>query len=298
MDLLQRAISSDRRFRVVAAVTTDLVREACRRHEIGGAEAIVLGRALTAGCLLSTLTKTDKERARLELRGSGPLGRVLIDSRSDGSVRGFIQRPEEASASPLPGSIGGRIRVGDLVGSGLLVVTRDIGLENPYQGVVELSTGEIDEDIELYLGRSEQLPSALGCDVVLDAHGGVLRAAGVLCQTFPGGTPEEIGELRGSLFGGSLGDLLRQERTPSELIGFALGGEASELSTTIPLVFRCHCDPARARAILASLGADDLDDLAGEPGPTEVRCSYCGARYSMTPSELHALADELRSHRS
>ncbi|MCA9637848.1 MAG: Hsp33 family molecular chaperone HslO, partial [Myxococcales bacterium] len=181
MDLLQRAISSDRRFRVVAAVTTDLVREACRRHEIGGAEAIVLGRALTAGCLLSTLTKTDKERARLELRGSGPLGRVLIDSRSDGSVRGFIQRPEEASASPLPGSIGGRIRVGDLVGSGLLVVTRDIGLENPYQGVVELSTGEIDEDIELYLGRSEQLPSALGCDVVLDAHGGVLRAAGVPC---------------------------------------------------------------------------------------------------------------------
>ncbi|MEZ4384294.1 MAG: Hsp33 family molecular chaperone HslO [Nannocystaceae bacterium] len=298
MDLLQRAISSDHRLRALAAVTTDLVREACRRHEVTGAEAVVLGRALTVGCLLCTLTKSDKERVRLEFRGDGPLGKVMVDCRSGGQVRGFIQLPEEFEAQPLPDVIGGRRRVGALVGDGTLMITRDLGLERAYQGIVALTTGEIDEDIEHYLDSSEQMPSALGAEVVLDAQGGVLRSAGVLLQTFPGGTPAEVGGLRTSLFGGNLADLLRQERTPAELVGFALSGRDHDPLEPSPLVFRCHCDPARARAILSTLGADDLDDLADEPGATEVRCSYCGARYSLTPAELHALAAELRADRS
>ena len=50
----------------------------------------------------------------------------------------------------------------------------------------------IDIDLERYLGTSEQLPSALACEVVLEAHDGVLRSAGVLCQTFPEADPEVV----------------------------------------------------------------------------------------------------------
>lgn len=295
MDTILRAISRDDRFRVVAAVTTDLVREACRRHELAGVEAIVLGRALTAGCLLSTLTKSDEERARIEIRGDGPLGRIFIDSWSSGVVRGYIQRAEGAAAEALPEALAGRIRVGGAVGEGLVSVTRDVGLKSPYQGVVALTTGEIDDDIEVYLGQSEQLPSGLGCEVVLDARGGVLRAAGVLCQTFPGGTPAEIAELRQRLFGGALADLLRQGRRPEELVGFALGGEAHEILAETSLTFHCGCDPTRA---LAVLGPAELEELAGDPEPTEVRCSYCGDARIFSESELRAYAEALRAGRS
>lgn len=298
VDQLLRAISRDHRLRVLAAVTTDLVREACARHEIGGAEALVLGRALTAGCLLSTLTKDEEERVRVEFRGEGPLGRVHVDSRSTGHVRGFIGRAENSLPQRHPPFERGRHRLAGLVGDGVVVITRDIGLENPYQGIVPITSGEIDEDLEHYLGHSEQMPSALGCEVILDAHGGVLRAAGVLTQTFPGVTPHEIGELRRSLFTGSLADLLRSPRTAEELIGFALGGAEYDALAASPLAFRCSCDPSRARAILSTLGADDLDALAEEPGDAEVRCAHCGARYGLSGPEIHALADEIRRERS
>ena len=156
----------------------------------------------------------------------------------------------------------------------------------------------VDEDLEHYLGHSEQMPSALGCEVLLDAHGGVLRAGGVLAQTFPGATPHEIGALRRSLFTGSLADLLRAPRTPAELIGFALAGAEFDAVGATPLCFRCNCDASRARAILSTLGADDLDALADEPGDAEVRCAHCGARYALDGAEIHALADELRRERS
>lgn len=298
MAVLQRAISTDQSFRALAAITTDVVREACKRHELVGAEAIILGRALTAGCLLSTLTKNDDERVRIAFRGDGPLGKIVVDSRSNGKVRGYIQLAEDATPEPIPEVIHGRLRIGALVGAGSLMITRDVGLENPYQGIVELTTGELDDDLEHYLTRSEQMPSALTCEVILDARGGVLRAAGILCQTFPGAPTEAVLGLQKSLFHGSLADLLRQERSPDELISFALAGEPHETLAATPLSFSCHCDMNRARSIISTLGAEDIDALADEPGPTEVRCSYCGTRYTLSPTELHALADELRRDRS
>ena len=106
MDLLLRAITADASLRVVAAVTTDLGVEACRRHELRGVEAVVLGRALTAGCLLTTLTKSSGERLRVDLRTDGLLGGLLLDARGDGTVRGCLRRT--LGSHPLRTLIEGR----------------------------------------------------------------------------------------------------------------------------------------------------------------------------------------------
>ena len=298
VDGLERGMNRGKTIRVVAAVTTDLVREACLRHELTGLQAVALGRALTGGCLLSTLTKRGDERVRIQLHGGGPLGRILIDSRSDGSVRGCLQhRLDEGAVTAAKPH--GRARVRELVGrSGNVVVTRDVGLDQQYQGTVEVTSGEIDVDLESYLNRSEQLPSVLACEVVLDARDEVLRAAGILCQTFPDAGVENLEEVHARVHGDGLADLLRVERTTAELMGFALGGEAVDKTVTTQLSFRCGCSPARALQVLTTLGAEDLDSLADEPGETEVRCSFCGARYSLAAPALHALAERLRLERS
>ncbi len=297
MDLLARGINVQQDIRVVAATTTELTREACGRHELRGAEAVVLGRALTAGCLLATLTKSSEERVRIQITSEGLLGRILVDARGDGSVRGCLERRLEAVAEPREG--GWRPSVGHLVGrTGNLVVTRDLGLENTYQGVVALRSGEIDLDVERYLSDSEQLPSAMVCEVLLDANGDVLRAAGILCQTFPGADPVRLDEVRATLHSSALRDLLLQERQPRELMGFALLGEPFDSKAEETLAFRCNCGRERAIAVVSTLGADDIEALANEPGPTEVRCSYCGASYELSADELLDLASRLRQQRS
>ncbi len=289
-DARLRGIDGAKAIRVVTAVTTETVREGCRRHELRGVEAVALGRGLTAGCLLATLTKREDERLRLAVQGSAAIRSMLVDARGDGTVRGCLTSRLRAHVLP------DNDQIGSFVGEGQLVVTRDLGLPNPYQGVVPLSSGEIDEDIERYLSGSEQLPSVLRCRVVLSSSGEVVAAAGVLCQTFPDADPEVLEPIRGVLLG--LTDLLRQPRTPRDLMGFALLGGDFEAMVSSPLNYHCPCGRERARSVVSTLGAEDLDQLATEQESTAVRCSYCGDVYTLTADDLRQLAEELRETRS
>lgn len=301
MDRLLRGLDADKAIRVVAAVTTGLVSEAARRHRLRGAAAVLLGRALTAGCLLATLTKREGERVRIAMRGDGPLGRVLVDAHGDGRVRGCFLA-ERASQIHVPVAPG-RAVLGPLVGSGHITLTRDFdgtgsGASSTYQGVVALRSGELDEDLERYLTDSEQLPSVLRCHVVLGPDGEVVRAAGVLSQTFPGAELERLDRLRAALAGDRLPDVLRHERSVEALMGLALGGEEFHANEPTALRFACGCGAERARSVVSTLGADDVDALAEERGGTEVRCNYCGDEYALTKADLHELAQALREQRS
>src|SRR4029079_9069470 len=101
--------------------------------------------------------------------------------------RACVARPEVALPAP-----GGRPRLGDAVGkNGILTVVRDLGLRELYQGQVSLLSGEVDEDVERYLRESEQVPSALSCEVLLDGAE-VVRAAGILVQALPGGQSDVV----------------------------------------------------------------------------------------------------------
>lgn len=297
MDLLQRGINVDLDIRVVTAITTEVVREACRRHQLQGAESIVLGRALTAAALLATLTKNDDERVLLQFRGDGPLGRILADAHGDGSIRGYLG--ERTAPLDEPRFMGGRCYVGHLVGSsGSLSITRDLGLEQQYQGVVELRTGEVDTDLERYLHESEQLPSILACEIVLDAHGQVYRAAGILCQTFPEADVEALERLRGPIHSEAFTQFLTLERNPEELMQFALQGADFAASSGLHLRFHCSCGPQRARSVVSTLGADDIEELAHEQERTEVKCAFCGENYVLSKDDLLELAAQLRRQRS
>lgn len=300
MDRLLRGLDADKAIRVVSAVTTGLVREAARRHGLRGAAAVLLGRGLTAGCLLATLTKRDDERVRIAMHGDGPLGRLLVDARGDGRVRGCFLSERASRVHVRVGP--GRAAVGSWVGDGRIMVTRDMGLPNPYQGVVQLRSGELDEDLERYLAESEQLPSVLRCHVALGPDGEVERAAGVLAQTFPGSEPERIDRVRARVVGtdaeDGLVDVLRHERSAEALMGFALGGEDLHALEPTALRFACECGRQRALAVVSTLGADDVDALADERGGTDVRCNYCGDSYALSEADLRELAVQLREQRS
>ena len=300
MDAVLRAINEAETIRVVAAITTQATREACRRQHARGLAAVAIARGLTSGVLLATLAKQTKERLRIQFAGDGAAGNLLVDAHGDGKVRACL---EHALASDHPAlrldADGARPRTAGLLGSrGELIVTRDLGLGQGYQGMVELVSGEIDEDLEDYLDRSEQLPSALRCEVVLDHQGEVLRAAGVLAQSFPGSPPELIGEVRERLVPGVLGDLLDHERSLAQLVGFALGGEDFRRMLEYPVVFHCPCGPARALSVLSTLGASDLEALASEQETTEVRCNFCGNVTRLSAAEVRELATRLRASQS
>jgi molecular chaperone Hsp33 len=272
-----RAVVGGGAARVVAAVTTRTVAEAARRHGTQAVATIALGRTVTAGLLLATLTKGD-ERVTVQILGDGPLGTLTADATGAGTVRGFLSRP----GAPLPD------RVGTAVGRGIVNVIRDLGLRERYSGSADLTSGEIDEDLESYLNVSEQVASALGCSVAL-AGGAVTGAGGVLVQSLPDGDVARVAAARRRLRDGVLGGALGAG-TPLALVAAALGGlEGVDVVAAGPVAFRCGCSRARVLGALALLGPDELRAMVREDGGAEVTCDFCRERYEIGRAELERI---------
>jgi molecular chaperone Hsp33 len=290
-DVLVRAIAQADDLRIVAAVTTAAVREAVERHALGGPAASVIGRAITSGLLLATMTKGE-ERVTLQLAGDGPLRSVTSDANAAGEVRAYVARPE-AELAPLPP---GRPRVGDAIGkSGVLTVVRDLGMRELYQGRVSLFSGEVDEDVERYLRESEQVPSALSCEVLLDREGRVLRAAGVLVQALPGGQSDVVGRADAAFRQGALWSILeRGEVEARELAELLSPSHPIEfLGEDRPLRFRCTCSQERIYNTLRMLSHQDLDEMIGEGKPATVTCNFCNTTHTVALEELRRIREQL-----
>jgi molecular chaperone Hsp33 len=289
-DHLIRAIARDANVRVCCTITTGVVADGARRHGLSPAATCAVGRALTSGLLLATLTKGG-ERVTVQLVGDGPIGSITVDAR-DGDVRGYAAHPEAG-----PEVVGGaRFSVSQTLGRhGVVNVLRDLGLKELYQGQVALTTGEVDEDVEAYLRSSEQMPSALGCEVLLRDDGQVAAAAGVLVQALPGGDPASVRDVQHALRTGRLHELLQaRDWTAASL--------ASELYLAEPLEvigeqravrFWCRCSSERISEMLGLFNTVDLDEMIAEDKPVEITCNYCGQRYNVQRSELERIRSQV-----
>lgn len=292
-DVLVSAIASAEDLRIAAAVTTDVVRDAARRHRLSPPATTALGRALTSGLLLATMTKGD-ERVTLQLIGDGPIGSLTVDANAAGEVRGYARRPQ--AEAPLALDLAkGRVTLAPALGRhGTVHVTRDIGLRDLYQGQVALHSGEVDEDLEAYLHTSEQVPSALSCEVLLDEQGQVVRAAGILVQTLPGGEPETVREIKSHLHRGALHALVSSGDVSAQaLVERLMPAHTVEFLSDRAVRFKCKCSQQRIRDTLHLLSVTELDEMIAEGKDAEVTCNFCNTLYSIDTAALVQIRAEV-----
>jgi molecular chaperone Hsp33 len=293
--------------RVVLVVATEAVREAAERHHASPAATVALGRGAMAGLLLATLTK-DQERLSLQVLGDGPLGSLTVDADSAGTVRAFVRHPHAGpSAAPLarlPGATVGA-RLSSWVGrTGTISVVRDLGLGEPFTGQTTLASGEIDDDVERYLLDSEQIDSALGCEVSLDASGEVRVAVGILVQALPnseGATLVSIARerLREGALAAALPAVPPTPEQVATLVGAVVGLGPSDTLADLrvlerrPVRFHCPCSRERATSTLSLLGPLELADMIATDGRADVTCDFCRRQYQFTAEDLEALRASL-----
>jgi molecular chaperone Hsp33 len=189
-DYLVRIITKDRNFRALACVTTNLVNEACRKNGTYPTASAALGRALTGVALLGALLKSG-QRVALKLEGNGPLKKIVVEGESNGAVRGYVDVPN-VDLPPKDGKSDVASALGKV---GIFTLTKDLGMMEPYQGIVQLYTSEIAADIAFYLAKSEQIPSAVGLGVFIEPDDRVSAAGGFLIQSLTTTNEEAIDKL-------------------------------------------------------------------------------------------------------
>lgn len=284
-DYLVRGVGEDGQFRVFAAITTDLVEEARRRHDTWPVASAALGRALTAGLLLGANLKGD-DLLTLRIFGDGPAGAIIVTANAAGEVRGYIQEPHV----DLPCTTEGKLPVGAAVGKGLLHITKDLGLKEPFTGSVELVSGEIGEDVAQYLLTSEQTPSAVALGVLVAPDGHVRASGGLIIQLFPDAGEDVLTHLEKNLSQlPPVSSLVDRGMIPEEVVAEAVKGLNVRYLEKTPLRFKCNCSRERVGDILAAMGKEEIEKLLEEQGKAEVRCHFCGDRHTFYAPDLKAI---------
>lgn len=290
-DKIAIALTDNAAMRIYAAVTTDLVAEAQKIHKTLPLATAALGRTLTAGALMGAMQKDENVSLTIQFKGNGPLGTVVVVADSKCKVRGYVQNPH----ADLPLRPDGKIDVGNGIGkNGYLSVIRDLGYDTqPYIGQVEITSGEIAEDLAYYYATSEQTPTAISLGVLVDRDYTPKAAGGYVIQMMPGWSPEDeqiitaiekkLGEIP------PVSALVDKGYTPEEIIKEILGDEIPYhiLKEETP-EYKCNCSRKRVESALISIGKKDLSSLLEDNG-TEVNCNFCNKFYRFTTQDIEEL---------
>ncbi len=288
-DHMIRILTLDGAIRVTVATTTALVEEVRQRQQTDPTATVAVGRVATAAALMGSLLKGD-QRIGLTVEGNGPLQRIQAETDTHGHVRATVKVPL-ANLPPRDG----RFDVAGAVGhAGFLHVVKDLGLKEPYRGMVQLVSSEIAEDLAHYFTTSEQTPSSVALGVELGPQGEVVAAGGFLVQLMPDTDDTLADRLTEALSAlPPTTTLLRQGLSPTAIAERLLHDFPYRTLGTTPLSFSCHCSRQQTLGLLRMLGADELDQLIEATDDTQVTCEYCKETYTVDSATLQEIRAQL-----
>ncbi len=287
MGKLFRTITSDGLVMATAVDTTDIVARAEEIHKTSAVSTAALGRLLTAASMMGNMLKGKDDTITLRIAGDGPIGSIIAVSDSNGDVRGYVTNP----VVELPLNSKGKLDVGGAVGNGNLYVLKDLGMKEPYNGLVPLVSGEIAEDITSYYAISEQIPTVCALGVLVNPDLSVKAAGGFIIQLLPaaGDDTAELVE-KGLAELQSVTTMLSSGKTPLDMIKLALKEFEVETLYEQDIYYKCNCSEERVKSALVSLGEKELDDMSKEMPEIEVKCHFCEKTYKFSPEEIRKMA--------
>ena len=285
-DHIVRATAAQEHIRAFAVDSTELVAEAREIHHTFPVVTAALGRLLSASAMMGSMMKGDDDLITLTIKGDGPIGSLTVTADSHGNVKGFPGNP----SVDIPTRGESKLDVGGAVGQGVRTVSMDLGLKEPYNGQVELQTGEIGDDLAYYFTVSEQTPSAVALGVMVGKDSSVLHSGGFIIQLMPDAPEEVIAALEEKIAGlEPVTTLMERGLRPADILQLVLGDLDLIISEEKPVRFHCNCSRERVFGALATLSTADLESILADDEEIEVKCHFCNSTYKFGVDEIRAI---------
>ena len=290
-DYIVRATGANHQVRAFAATTRDVVETARAAHNTSPVATAALGRLLTAGALMGTMMKNEKDMLTVQIKCDGPIQGLTVTADVNGNVKGYVVNPNVM----LPPSKQGKLDVANALGLGVLSVIKDMGLKEPYVGDTILTTSEIAEDLTYYFATSEQVPSSVGLGVLMEKDNTVKQAGGFIVQVMPFVEDEVLDKLEANIAKlEPVTTMLDKGMTPEEILETVLEGMDVEYTDKLPTKFQCNCSKERVEKALISVGRKDIQEMIDDGKEIEMHCHFCNTSYPFTVEELKEILKKSR----
>ncbi|MCL2753496.1 MAG: Hsp33 family molecular chaperone HslO [Defluviitaleaceae bacterium] len=289
-DYCLRATAANGQIRAFAASSRFLVDEAASIHKTTPVATAALGRLLTAASIMGLMSGNDEDSTTVSIKGDGVLGGVLAVTDGMGRVRGYAHHPQ----ADVPNRADGKLNVGGGIGKGKLTVSKDVGLKEPYNGTIELISGEIAEDIAAYFVLSEQTPSIVSLGVLVDKDHSVKAAGGFFIQLLPGVWGDIIDQLEEHIGNfPPISALLNEGNTPEQILHKLLEPFGYEITQNSPISFYCPCSKERAFGAVVAMGRKEITEILTEDGKADIECHFCLSKYHFEAKELQKILEKM-----
>lgn len=284
MGILKRAISKDASVVSMALDATDIVNEIEKIHKTSAVVTAAVGRLSIAASMMGYGLKSKDDSITVKIDGGGPAGAIIAVADGMGNVKSYVQNP----VVEIPLNSVGKLDVAGAVGTdGTLMVSKDLGLKEPYCGMVPIISGEIGEDIANYFVSSEQVPTVCGLGVLVNPDLKVKRAGGFLIQLLPFADEKCISTIERNISNiKSVTELFDSGKSVEEIALMLLDGLEPNILDEASPVYKCDCSRERTERVLASLSSEELEKIAQEQEKTEVKCHFCNAKYVFTSEQI------------
>lgn len=298
-DLLVYGLAAGETIRCMAAITTNTIAEAARRHRTSPTATAALGRTMTGALLLGASLK-ELDRLTTQIVCDGLIGGISVEANAKGEVRGYVRNPD----ADAPLNEKGKLDVRGIVGNGMLYVMREAGFEigfrpEPYKGSVPLVSGEIAEDFAYYLKISEQIPSAvlLGVHVRMakDLSETIVTAAGgVMIQMMPGADEKAIEEVENAINNATQAttEMIQKGFSANDLLRAVLGKIEFEVLEEKAVQFACPCSYERAVSMVTALDIAEIESMLKEDKGAAITCHFCNETYTLDETTLEKIFRE------
>ncbi len=290
-DYIVRGTAADNQIRVFAATTRNMVEHARQIHNTSPVATAALGRLMTAGAMMGSMMKGEKDILTLQIKASGPINGITVTADSKANVKGYVGNPDVI----IPANDKGKLDVAGAVGIGILNVIKDIGMKEPYVGQTALQTSEIAEDLTYYFATSEQIPSSVGLGVLMNKDNTVRQAGGFIIQVMPFAEDEVITALENKLSTvSSITSMLDAGMTPENILEELFEGLSLDIMDKVPTAFSCNCSRERVEKALISVGKSEIQSMIDDNEPIEMNCHFCNTKYVFEVEELKKLLKSAR----
>ena len=290
-----RAMTRDGSARAFVINSRDIVNKAIEIHKTAPTATALFGRLLTASSVMGTMLPEKENTMTVAIRGQGVAGTTLCVADYYGNVKGYIQNPQ----ADIPLKPNGKLDVSGIVGGGILSVSKDVGGEVPFNGNIELVSGEVAEDIAQYYAVSEQVPTLCALGVLVDTDYTCRAAGGVFVQLLPFADEEVVCRLEeNAKMLTNVSSLFDKGLSNEDVLKIALNGIEYDLFDELEIDYECNCTSERTERAIISLGKQEIEKIfaeqraAGEPEELSLHCQFCNKEYLYTKEKALKLFDK------